>query len=263
VFPNSMTQATNGKAGVPHERSIYWATLLHRLLLLGAVFLVASVFAFAQSTQPERTPTPDTSSPADQQDESAEPKAPSLMKPLKPVSQEAPFHPITPRQRLRWFVTNTAGPPHLIGGLFVAGFGTALNRPEEYGPHWGGFADRYGMRMTGIVTGNAMEAGIGYVLGEDPRYFRVEDRPLKERLRNVVRLTFVARHEDGVYGPAYARYMAVAGNNFLSNSWRVQSESNVHDALLRTAEGFAGRMTINAFEEFWPTVKKRVFGGHD
>ena len=27
----------------------------------------------------------------------------------------------------------------------------------------------------------------------------------------------------------------------------------------RTAEGFAGRMVVNAFEEFWPDLKKRVF----
>ena len=27
----------------------------------------------------------------------------------------------------------------------------------------------------------------------------------------------------------------------------------------RTAEGFAGRMVANAFEEFWPDLKKRVF----
>jgi hypothetical protein len=143
--------------------------------------------------------------------------------------------------------------------MFAAGFGTALNRPYEYGPHWGGFADRYGMRMTGTVTGNAMEAGMGYLLGEDPRYFRVQNSPFKARIRNVARLTFVARHEDGVYGPAYARYMAIAGNNFLSNSWRVQSEANAKDAVLRTAEGFAGRMVVNAFEEFWPDLKKLIF----
>jgi hypothetical protein len=231
--------------------------------LLLVSFLLPGVIAFAQSAPPSRIPEPDQSSPSDRPDESNGASLPSLVTPLKPQEQEATYHAITPRQRLRWFITNTIGPPHLVGGLFAAGFGTALDRPQEYGPHWGGFADRYGMRMTGIVTGNAMEAGVGYVLREDPRYFRVEDQPFKDRLRNVVRLTFVARKNNGSYGPAYARYVAIAGNNFLSNSWRVQSESNVHDALLRTAEGFAGRMAVNAFEEFWPDVKKRAFGKHD
>ena len=175
------------------------------------------------------------------------------------MTQEAPYQPITPRQRLRWFLTNTIGPPHLAAGLFVAGFGTALDRPKEYGPHWGGFADRYGMRMTGIVTGNAIEASFGLFRGEDPRYFRVPDRPFKARVKNAVRLTFVARYDDGGYGLAYARYMAIAGNNFLSNAWRVHSEANTQDALIRTVEGFAARMAFNAFEEFWPDIKYRVF----
>ncbi len=69
----------------------------------------------------------------------------------------------------------------------------------------------------------------------------------------------MARSDDGSYGPAYARYMAICGNNFLSNTWRVPSEANTHDALLRTAEGFAGRMAQNAFEEFWPDIKERIF----
>jgi hypothetical protein len=119
------------------------------------------------------------------------------------------------------------------------------------------------MRLTGIVTGNAIEASLGMLLREDPRYFRVPDRPFKSRIANVVRLTFIARNYDGNYGPAYARYVATTGNNFLSNTWRVPSESNTHDALIRTAEGFGGRMADNAFQEFWPDIKKALFHRHD
>jgi hypothetical protein len=52
---------------------------------------------------------------------------------------------------------------------------------------------------------------------------------------------------------------AILGSNFLSNTWRVHSEANAHDALLRASGGFAGRMAANAFEEFWPDIKKRIF----
>jgi len=137
--------------------------------------------------------------------------------------------------------------------------GTALDRPEEYGPHWGGFADRFGMRMTGIVPQNVLEAGLGFALGEDPRYFSARGVPFKNRLGNVIKLAFVARRMDGSYGPAYARFAAISGSNFLSNAWRVQSEANFHNALLRTAGGLAGRMVVNAFEEFWPSVRDHFF----
>lgn len=184
----------------------------------------------------------------------------SLLTPLSRQTEEDPYHPITSRERFRWFVTSTVGPSHLLGGgIFSAAIGTALDRPEEYGPGWGGFADRFGMRLTGISTGNVIEAVIGSFWGEDPRYFATADKPIRGRIGSVVKQTFEARRRDGNYAPAYARYIAVGGNNFLSNTWRVQSEANVHDAVIRTAEGFAGRMAANSYEEFWPQVKNHFF----
>lgn len=169
------------------------------------------------------------------------------------------YQPITGRQRLHWFVKSTVGPESLAAGVFSAGIGTAQDRPREYGPHWDGFAERYGMRFTGIATGNAMEAGFGALWGEDPRYFRADGQPVKGRIKNVVVMTFFARRADGDLAPAYARYIGTAGNNFLSNTWRADSESGIGDACLRTALGFAGRMGGNAFAEFWPTLTKHVF----
>ena len=227
-----------------------------RLALLVVVILGGGTFASSQShlaPQDSGAAAPDPPSQPE-----ADPPG-SLLKPLEPQKQFAPYVPITPRQRLRWFVSYTFGPSHLAGGAVVAGVTTALDRPPEYGTHWGGFADRYGMRLTGIAPQNAMEAGLGLALGEDPRYFSARGLPFKARLANVVRLTFVARRVDGSYAPAYARYAAISGSNFLSNSWRPPSEANTQGALVRIGAGFAGRMAVNAFEEFWPSIKDRLF----
>lgn len=244
--------------GIGYKRDRGCTKWLAECLILATLVAGATAGASAQSTQPNApNESNQASEPTEGESNNANP--PSLLTPLKPVEKEGPYNPITPRQRLRWFITDTIDPYHLVAGLFIAGFGTALDRPKEYGPHWGGFADRYGMRLTGVVTSNAMEASIGALWGEDPRYFRVPDQKFKMRVKNVVRLTFMARHEDGSFDPAYARYVAYAGNNFLSNEWRVHSEANTHDAILRIGEGFAGRMTANAFEEFWPDLKSHVF----
>jgi hypothetical protein len=172
----------------------------------------------------------------------------------------APYQPITARQRLNWMVDNTLGPETLTVGLLSAGIGTARDSPKEYGPHWGGFADRYGMRLTGVSTGNAMEAGLGALWGEDPRYgyFRNAGEPFKDRLRHVVVMTFFAHDRHGNRRPAYARYISTPGNNFLSNTWRADSEATNRAAALRTVWGFAGLMGKNAFTEFWPDVRQLV-----
>jgi hypothetical protein len=176
-----------------------------------------------------------------------------------PPSSATSYQPITGGQRFDWFMRSTVGGESLAAGLFSAGLGTAINRPTEYGPHWDGFGKRYAMRLTGISTGNAIEAGLGSLWGEDPRYFPATGQPIKGRLKNVVLMTFAARQADGSLDPAYARYIGTVGNNFLSNSWRADSESGVGDACLRIALGFAGKMGGNAFAEFWPTARKHIF----
>src|SRR4051812_24821177 len=172
---------------------------------------------------------------------------------------ESTVDPLTNSERLKWFSKSTVGTASLLGGTISAAFGTLWNRPVEYGPHWEGFADRYGMRLTGISTGNAMEAGLGAIWGEDPRYFHSKNRTIQGRIGNAMLMTFLARQRDGSYGPAYARYIATPGNNFLSNTWRADSEANSKDAALRTLWGFLGRMGGNAFQEFWPDAQKYIF----
>jgi hypothetical protein len=179
--------------------------------------------------------------------------------PVTPQLDDGRYEPITGKQRVRWALVDPFIPAHLVGGLFSSAFGTAVDHPKEYGPGWGGFADRFGMRLPGIVTSNVMEATAGALSGEDPRYFRSPDEPFASRVKNIIKQTFYARHPEGGFAPAYARYMAYTGSNFLANAWLPSSEANANDALIRTGEGFLGRMAGNAFSEFWPDVKQRLF----
>ena len=170
----------------------------------------------------------------------------------------ADYKPITAEGRAYWFVRSTVGLRSLTAGLISSGYGTAVNSPHEYGTHWEGFGDRYGMRLTGVSTGNAIEATLGSVWGEDPRYFHTVHQTFGERCKNIVDLTFRAYQRDGERHPAYARYAATFGNNFLSNTWRVPSDSDWQRAMIRSAEGFGARALSNAFSEFVPEVWRKV-----
>lgn len=168
------------------------------------------------------------------------------------------YHPITPRERLAWFVRSTAGRTSQTAGVMSAALGTEIDTPSEYGPHWDGFAKRFGMRLTGISTGNAIDASLGALWGEDPRYFPAIHRPFGSRVKNVVDLTFRTYRSDGQRHLAYARYASTFGNNFLSNTWRAQSEANWQHALIRTAEGFGARALSNTFHEFAPQLFRKL-----
>lgn len=115
-----------------------------------------------------------------------------------------PYHPISGVGRLKWFLSSTVGPHTLVVGLFSAGIGTARNAPKEYGGSFDGFATRYGMRLTGVSTGNAMEAEFGAMWGEDTRYFPTYRLLLRGRVQNVITMTFLAHNRDGRLMPAYS-----------------------------------------------------------
>ena len=169
------------------------------------------------------------------------------------------YEPIGTAGRVQWFAMSTVGPQSLLGGTISAGWGTLYNSPREYGTHWTGFAERYGMRLTGISVSNAMEASLGAAWGEDPRYIRDAGAPFKNRIGHVMKMTFLAQNRDGHAMPAYARYIAITGSNFLSNEWRPGSDATVARASVRTLLGFLGRMSGNAWDEFWPDVKAKLF----
>ncbi|HTS48743.1 MAG TPA: hypothetical protein VMH05_12415 [Bryobacteraceae bacterium] len=165
---------------------------------------------------------------------------------------------ITGKERAAWALRSTFGPASLLGGAFSSGWGTVFNTPREYGTHWEGFGDRYGMRLTGIATSNTMEAGLGAIWGEDPRYFRASGESFPARLGHVVKMAFLAQNKDGRSMPAFARYAAITGSSYLSNTWRVDSDATLSRATIRVGLGFLGRIAGNAWDEFWPDVKGRI-----
>ena len=182
--------------------------------------------------------------------------------PPKPKPQNNVYEPITAKERLEWLLYKTLGPDDLMAGVIISGYGTAVNKPPEDGPHWGGFAERYGVRLTGIATSNTMEAGLGAIWGEDPRYKSAHGKNFRARVASVVEQTFVTRRRDGHFAPAYARFMAVPGSNFLANAWRPDSEADSYHAGIRTLEGFGGVLGGNTWAEFWPSVRDHLFHKH-
>jgi hypothetical protein len=168
------------------------------------------------------------------------------------------YQPISDSERFRWALKSTIGPKSLGVGVVSAAWRTALNNPEEYGAHWDGYAKRYAFRLAGVATSNAIEAGVGKLWGEDPRYVHSIEGGAVPRLRHAAAMVFIAPRSDGHRAPAYARYTGIVGNNFISNAWRPESENGVGAALTRSAFGFLGKFASNVIAEFWQDIRQKV-----
>jgi hypothetical protein len=178
-----------------------------------------------------------------------------------PSSQTAPSDsdaPITGLGRLDWTFKSTLGPASLLTGLMSAAWGTGFDHPKEYGVNFGGYWKRYGLRLSGVATSNFAEATLGTIWREDPRYHRdpVEES-FGKRFSRTLKMTFMSDRNGRMF-PAYARYIAIAGTNVLSDSWRPNSDRGPDNTLTRIGLGFGGRLLGNMWEEFWPDVRPHM-----
>jgi hypothetical protein len=160
--------------------------------------------------------------------------------------------PISAAVRLHWLARQNLSPAALLENVALGAEETLTNSPREYGPHWEGYGKRVGMITANYGVKTVMEAGLGSIWGEDPRYNRTEGQPFGSRLGHVVKMTFLARNRAGNTMPAYARFLAIPGSSFLENEWMPDSEATVNQAAVRTGLGFLSRMAENAYKEFRP-----------
>jgi hypothetical protein len=166
--------------------------------------------------------------------------------------------PITGIGRLDWTVKSTIGPASLWTGVLSAGWGTAFDHPRSYGESFEGFWKRYGLRLTGVSVSNATEASLGLIWREDPRYHRDPDEEsFGRRFTRTVKMTFMS-NRDGELIPAYARFIAIAGTNVLSDTWRPNDDRGPVNTIDRIGMGFGGRLLGNMWEEFWPDMKTHL-----
>jgi hypothetical protein len=210
-----------------------------------------------QSTQATQTaPGAQSGSPDTQStDTSSLPAAANASAP----NQAEAYEPIDGSGRVYWVMMSTIQPLRIFGDAVFASVQTGIDSPHEYGPHWDGFGRRLGIDLAGAAVSNTVEASLGAIWGEDPRYARLGEGGFGSRMKSVLDQTFTARRRDGEFHPAYARYIAVPSSNWLSNTWRAPSASNNKDAAIRSAWGFASRFGGNAYVEFKPDVRHWIF----
>jgi hypothetical protein len=168
--------------------------------------------------------------------------------------------PATQAERLKWATYSSVGPPSLLAGVFTAALSTAQNSPEEYGPHWDGYGKRQLLRLPGAAVSNLMEAELGTLWGEDPRYRPSNLKGVKRRIWFAFKTSFQSYDRDGKLMPAYARFAAVPASNVIANSWRPDSQRTAGETTFRIGLGFLSRIAANTFSEFWPDVQGKMLG---
>ncbi len=172
----------------------------------------------------------------------------------KPVTADA-YVPITPGERVHWIVDGTIGTQSLfIVGPLSAAWQTAWNTPEEWGRSWSGVGKRYAQREADVAISNTIEAGLGALWGEDPRYIPSARKGIWPRARYALKTSVLAQGRDGRLRPAWGRYAGNTLNNIIENAWLPPSQTTAAQTAFRSGMGIVTRMGGNLWDEFWPDV---------
>ena len=187
----------------------------------------------------------------------------SLALAVSPAFAQSPattddYVPITGAQRAEWVVDGTIGLRGLGVGVIADAWQTAWNTPEEWGRGWSGVGKRYVSREAYVTISNSVEAGLGAIWGEEPRYIPARRGSLRWRAAYAAKTVVLAHRRDGRLAPAWGRYAGNVVNNIVENAWLPPSATTTRDTVVRSATGLLGRLGANLFEEFWPDIKRRL-----
>jgi hypothetical protein len=175
-----------------------------------------------------------------------------------PLLTAGTYVPITGTQRIDWIVDGTIGRRSLfVVGPLATVWQTGFNTPEEWGRGASGIARRYAQREADVAISNSIEAGLGALWGEDPRYIPSGRKGIWPRARYAIKTVFLAQGRDGRLRPAWGRYAGNTLNNLIENAWLPPSVTTPGQTVLRSSMGMLGRLGGNAWEEFWPDVVRR------
>ena len=169
------------------------------------------------------------------------------------------YTPITGAQRVEWIANDFIGPRSFGVGAFATLWDTAWNKPEEWKRSWSGVGKRYLSRETDVAISDSLEAGLGAIWGEDPRYINApRGSSVRSRVGYAFKTVLLAPRGDGRLAPAWARMAGNTVNNVIENRWLPPSATTPTQTVLRSGKGLLGRLAANLFEEFWPDITKRL-----
>jgi hypothetical protein len=170
----------------------------------------------------------------------------------------APDAPITNSERTEWMIDGTIGSMSLGVGVIADAWETGFDRPREWGPGADGWTRRYMEREADVAISSSIEAGLGSIWGEDPRYLPSKREGFWPRVRYAMKTVVLAPRRDGRLAPAWGRFAGNVVNNVIENTWLPPSITTPAQTAVRSVDGLAGRLLGNLWDEFWPEVRQRL-----
>lgn len=233
-------------------------TRLLRLLLVPCLYIGALV---GQDSPDQSSGTNGTQSKPGQ----LESKVLDLVVPTDLVieGRDAKVAPLSTGQKFGQVVKNFGNPFTFIGTAAEAGIDQAFDVHSGYGQGAEGYGKRYGADVADTATAQFFGYGVyPSILHTDPRYYRMGSGNVFARGWYAATRVFVTRTDSGRHVFNAPEITASATASGISRAYYPNDERDAGDFAYDMGSRIAFDAVYNLAKEFWPDVRKHVFGGH-
>ncbi len=173
-----------------------------------------------------------------------------------PALRNASFQPLSPKEKLVFYLNASFSP----GGLLGSGLSAGVNQWRDYPKEWGQGAKGYGRRFAASVGQGTVKNSIRFVtataLHEDPRYFASDQKGFPRRVGHAIASVFVTRTDSGGRRFNVSGLAGAVGSEFIANQWYPPRLATTNDALRGCAITLGLDAARNLAKELWPDVRK-------
>lgn len=177
------------------------------------------------------------------------------------VSYDHDAEPLTAKMKFKLALKVSTDPVTAVGVLLVASARQASDTPN-YGQGWGAYGKRLGALsadgFSDIMIGGAI---LPSLLHQDPRYFYQGTGTTGSRIRHAMLSPFIARNDNGTWGPNYSSIGGDLASSALSDLYYPQSDRGAGLVFGNFAIGTAERIGASLAQEFLVS-KFTKRGGH-
>jgi hypothetical protein len=178
------------------------------------------------------------------------------------VPREAPYRPLTSREKFHSFVHHAVSPYTLAGVVYDASWAQAWGDPSEYGSGMEGWGKRLGAAAAGTESRSFLGTFLlPTLLHQDPRYFAMYHGPVFKRGLHAVKRVLVTRNDDGQDVFNTSGMLSIAFTESLGMAWTPEGERSAGTTFTRMLGAMQGDATSYVLREFTPDFR-RFFKRH-
>jgi hypothetical protein len=166
---------------------------------------------------------------------------------------------LSPGEKFKLFVNNSASFSALASSALSAGIGQAEDYPEGYGQGAEGYGKRFGAEMARNASSEFFGTFLlATVLRQDPRFFPQAEPTLGSSIKYAVTRVFVTRNDDGKDVANWSGLLGPAMGEGLANAYWPEDERTAGKTFARYGGDLAGRVGTNFLRNYWPVLFKKL-----